>query len=408
MIALYLAVFQRDAVLMFSRGAPAGEPVIEEQPVAITASANGPATLPPPSTGKVIKVVVKKSRAKPVANAVLLRGETKADRQVEVRSETTAIVISEPLRKGRFVETGEILCQLDPGTRESALAEARARLKEAQARVPEAQARLDEAFAGLAEAEINFNAASKLSEGGFASETRLAETRARVSEAQASIESARAGLKTAQAGIEAATASVASAEREIDLLAIEAPFSGLLESDTAELGSLMQPGSLCATVIRLNPIRLVGYVPETEVNRLEVGARAASTLADGQQVAGIVTFVSRSADSSTRTFLVEIAVNNDDFQIRDGQTAEIMVESASGQAHQLPQSALTLNNEGQLGVRTVNTKNTVDFVPVRVVRDAADGVWLSGLPDQADVIVVGQDFVTEGVSVEATVREITK
>ena len=44
-----------------------------------------------------------------------------------------------------------------------------------------------------------------------------------------------------------------------------APFAGLLETDTAELGALLQTGSPCATIIQLDPIKFVGFVPEAEL-----------------------------------------------------------------------------------------------------------------------------------------------
>ena len=109
---------------------------------------------------------------------------------------------------------------------------------------------------------------------------------------------------------------MASAENEISRLKILAPFSGLLESDTAELGSLMQPGSLCATVIRLNPIKVVGFAPETEVDQIVVGSMAGARLASGREVVGTVKFLSRSADPQTRTFRTEIEVANTDLSIR--------------------------------------------------------------------------------------------
>lgn len=200
---------------------------------------------------------------------------------------------------------------------------------------------------------------------------------------------------------------MATAETEIDRLEITAPFAGLLESDTAELGSLMQPGGLCATVIQLDPIKLVGFVPETEVDRVEVGALAGARLVSGREVQGRVTFLSRSADPTTRTFRTEIQVANPDFSIRDGQTAEILIAADGLMAHKVPQSALTLNSEGKLGLRTVSGDDLVEFVPITLLRDTIDGVWVTGLPDQADVIVVGQDFVTAGVRVKASFGEVT-
>jgi len=128
----------------------------------------------------------------------------------------------------------------------------------------------------------------------------------------------------------------------------------------------------------------------------------------GRQVEGRVTFLSRSADETTRTFEVEITVPNPDLTIRDGQTATIRIAAEGVKAHLLPQSALTLNNEGQLGVRTVGAGNVVDFMPVNVLRDTAEGVWAGGLPPTVDIIVVGQEFVTRGVAVTPTYQEASR
>lgn len=185
-------------------------------------------------------------------------------------------------------------------------------------------------------------------------------------------------------------------------LNITAPFAGLLESDTAELGSLLQPGALCATVIQLDPIKLVGFVSEADVARVTLGADARARLVNRQEVTGAVTFVARSADPETRTFRVEVAVPNADLALRDGQTAEIMIASEGTPAHLLPQSALTLNDEGTLGVRIVTAENTAGFIPVALMRDTADGVWVAGLPQAADVIVIGQEYVVAGVPVRAS------
>ena len=223
--------------------------------------------------------------------------------------------------------------------------------------------------------------------------------------ALATVESAKSGVESARSGIQSAEAGVAAAEKEIERLEITAPFAGLLETDAAELGSLLQPGGLCATVIQLDPIKLVGFVPETEVDKVSVGARAGARLATGREVVGTVTFLSRSADATTRTFRVEIEVPNADRSIRDGQTAEILIEAAGQPAHLLPQSALTLDNEGVLGVRVVDGDSRAGFYPVSVLRDTVEGIYVAGLPEQSDVIVVGQEFVTDGVPVAATYRE---
>jgi membrane fusion protein, multidrug efflux system len=395
---LYMLVFERDTLLAFASRGESG--TVE---VAATAIPDASETAPEVRVG----VVAMRSEAAPIDRAVLVRGETQALREVEVRAETSGQVISVPIRAGAAIEEGQLLCRIDPGTREAQLREAEARLMQARAGVPEAVARVAEAQARLEEAEIADRAAVRLVEDGFASQSRVAGARAGVESARAGVQSALSGQEAAEAAVRAGEAGVAAARTELSRLAITAPFAGILETDTAEMGSLLQPGALCATVIQLDPVKLVGFVPETVVDRIEMGARAGGRLTSGNEVAGRVTFLSRSADPTTRTFRVEIEVPNPDLAIRDGQTVEIAIASEGADAHLLPQSALTLNDAGQIGVRIVTDDETAGFAPVSILRDTIQGIWVDGLGREATVIVVGQEFVTDGVAVAPTFREPT-
>lgn len=400
----YGLMFERERFLALLPATGPGEEA--DGPPADTAAADTAAADGRAAADDVMTVVVQRSASRRIDTAVTLRGRTEADRQVDLRAETSGRVISDPLRKGAMIAAGQELCRLDPAARQASLQEARARLTEARARVPEAEARLQEAQARQQEAEINANAAQKLSQDGFASQSRVAATRAALSSARAAVQSARSGLEQAQSGIQGARAAVAAAEEEIRRLTITAPFEGVLETDTAELGSLLQPGALCATVIQLDPIVLVGFVSELQVDRVTAGARAEARVASGRQAEGAVTFLSRAADPTTRTFRVEIEVPNPDLRLRDGQSAEITIGAEGVRAHLLPPSALTLDDAGTLGVRLVSDEDLVQFSAVRLVRDTQQGVWLAGLPDAARVIVVGQEYVTDGVRVRVTEREM--
>jgi multidrug efflux system membrane fusion protein len=378
---LYALVFERERLLAFAGAEPRQEAEAEALTVAEEEALE---------ERRRVAVVAQLSEAEVTESAVVLRGRTEAAREVDVMAEIAGRVVSEPLKRGTQVEAGDTLCAIDPGTRPTALAEAEARLPEAHARLAEAEAR-------LTEAEINDRAARGLIESGFASETRVAGTAAAVESALAAVQSARVGLQAAEAGVTAA-------RTEVGRLTITAPFDGLLETDTAELGTLLQPGTHCASIIRLDPIKLVGFVPETEVERIATGAPAGARLASGREIAGRVTFLARTADEATRTFRVEVEVPNRDLSIRDGQTVEIAIAAEGEPAHLLPASALTLNDEGLLGVR-IAEEGVARFVPVTILRDTVAGVWLSGLPQRAEVIVIGQEYVTDGVGVAVTLRE---
>lgn len=425
---LYLVLLQRPALITFAEGEgfeqalavarDEAEPsdavkarLGDDESVAETADEAAPETAAESgealsadaaeTDSRAVRVVALHSEARTVDTAVQLRGQTEAARRVTLLSETTSTVVSAPLPRGTLIEAGQLLCELDPGTRMTSVLEAEARLAEAKASRPTAAASLAEAEARLEEAQINLTAAEKLSEGGYASTTTLASRRAGVRAAEAAVAGAEAGLTSTEAAIQSAEAGIAAAEKEIERLQIHAPFSGILEDDTAELGSLLTVGGTCATVIALDPIRLTGYLPETEVERVKPGARAGARLAAaGTEVAGEVSFLSRSADPTTRTFKVEISVPNPELKIREGQTVSIAIEAEGVEAHFLPQSALTLNDEGVLGVRVVDEDKLAQFAPVEVLRDEVKGIWVTGLPATADVIIIGQDYVVEGVAVE--------
>ena len=72
--------------------------------------------------------------------------------------------------------------------------------------------------------------------------------------------------------------------------------------------------------------------------------------------------------------------------------------SAPRPCHLLPQSVLTLDDEGVLGVRAVEDGSKVAFHPVTIIKDTREGIWVSGLPLKIDVITVGQEYVQPGQS----------
>ncbi|MBL3570866.1 efflux transporter periplasmic adaptor subunit [Rhodovulum sulfidophilum] len=388
-VSFYLLMMERDRVMVFAGVEPAPAPAADT-------GGSGP---------QKVSVLVQRSTAQQVQGGVRLRGETEAARSVEVLAETDGRVISEPLKKGSAVAAGQTLCRIEPGTRPSALAQARAVLAESRARLPEARAAVAQARAQLDEARINDRAARRLSQEGYASDTRVAGTASAVSTAEAAVASATAGLEAVETARKTAEAQVATAEIEIERLTIAAPFAGVLDEDTAELGTLMQPGLPCATVIALDPIRLVGAVPETEVDKIRVGAPAGGRLLSGQEIAGRVAFVARTTDPATRTFRVEVEAPNADGAIRAGQSVEIGIAGPARSGHLVPASALTLDDAGRLGLRYVDDTSHARFAPVEVIRDAPEGMWVAGLPDSAEVIVVGQEFVSDGTPVEVSYLE---
>lgn len=399
MAGLFMLVFQRDALKAASGAEPTAHVnQLDSTPDVIVAPARN------------ISVLALRSQSQEIEMPIILRGRSEANRRVELRAETTGQVISQKTAKGSKVQTGDVLCRLEAGTRQSRLAESQARLAEAKARAPEAEARVIEAQARLDEANFNLTAATKLSKGGFASDTRVANTKASVEAARAGFIAAQSGAASSAAAIQSAEAAVAAAKREIERLDIIAPFPGTLETDSADIGALLQPGAICATLVQYDPVRIVGFVSELQVDQLATGLRADVRLASGRTMSGTVRFVADTADPVTRTFRVDVEVDpvKGGPTVRAGQTAEVVISGNGQPAHLLPQSALTLDDDGQMGIRIVKADQTAGFAPVVMVRDTIDGVWVSGLPDQADVIIVGHHYVTDGVALDVTYQDATQ
>lgn len=311
--------------------------------------------------------------AQPMPIEVPLRGRTQAKATVTAVAETAGAVDVVHVSKGQRVQAGDKLCTLDQGTRAAAVAQA--------------EATVDQANAALAQAQLNFDTNAGLRERGLA--------------AANTANAADVALAQAKAGVSQAIAGLDNAKAELDRTVITAKVGGLVQDPVALVGSMLNAGSPCATIVQLDPMIFAGMVPEKHIGLAKLGLEASVKTVTGQTVEGKVTYIAAQADNATRAFPVEIELPNEDFAIKDGVTAEAVVNIGTAPGHLLPQSVLTLDDEGELGVRTVED-GVVVFHAVTIVSDTREGVWVTGLPPVAEVITVGQESVTAGQAVKAS------
>ncbi|MEQ8860057.1 MAG: efflux RND transporter periplasmic adaptor subunit [Pseudomonadales bacterium] len=297
-------------------------------------------------------------QAVPQVQEVVLRGRTENKRTVDVKAETTGRVVERPVDRGSRVAEGDLLCRIS---------------------IEDRAVGVDEAEAALEQARIEHDASLKLKEKGFQSDTAIAQAKARLVAAEAQLE-----------------------RRELDLrrTSVRAPFAGVVEDVHLERGDYATPGSVCVTVVDLDPMLLTGEVSERQVAALDVGQTVVGSLTDGRRVEGPITFVGQQANPATRTYAVEVEIPNADHALRSGITTEIRIPVEKVMAHKISPALFSLNDEGQVGVRTVNDDRKVEYHLVNIVRDDIDGVWVTGLPEVATLITVGQELVVEGEEVE--------
>jgi multidrug efflux system membrane fusion protein len=288
---------------------------------------------------------------------VLVRGRTQATRTVVVRSETAGVVAAAPVLQGTYVKQGQELCKLAVDAR---------------------QAALDQAKAARESAQLTQQQNEELAKKGFRSPAQVLQS---------------------EASLDAARAAVRSAEIALAQVSIKAPFAGVFDHRDAEIGAYLGPGQPCGTMIEIDPLLVVGDVPETEAARMKVGAAATARLVSGQTLSGHIRYVSRDADPQTRTYHLEMTLPNPKLDVRSGLSAEMHIAAGSGPAHLVPVSSLVLDSAGRQGVRYVLADGRVAFSPVTVVEETKDGVWVTGLSGAVQLITVGQSYVADGQKV---------
>ena len=188
---------------------------------------------------------------------------------------------------------------------------------------------------------------------------------------------------------------------ELNRTEVKAPFKGYIER-IVKPGNYISKGQTCAVIIELDPITFVAEVPETEIKKVISNQNVEIKLVTGELIKSKLTFVSKSASASTRTFRVEAKVSNASGKIRDGITGTMTILTNKVLANKISPSILLLSDEGDLGVRVVDNNDEVVFLPIKIIEDTNDGIWVTGIPNLSKLIVLGQGFVKNGEKVQTT------
>lgn len=304
-------------------------------------------------------VRVRTQSAEEVQRTIVVNGKTAPARIVQLEAETDGRVEFTGARRGSNVERGAIVVRLDARDRHARLAQAEAMLKQR---------------------EVEFDAREKLKTSSY------------VSEAQ---------LKEALAALESAKTELTRAKLDLEYMTIRAPFDGALQTRMVEQGDFLKQGDPVATFVDNRTIIVSANLSEFDTKYVNVGDQARARLATGETVHGHIRYVAPVADESTRTFAVELEVDNSEGMLRAGGTAELLIPAETVVAHRISPALLTLDDAGNVGVKIINDNGEVEFVVADIALTTKEGVWVAGLPPTATIITVGQGFVPNGAIVNA-------
>ena len=281
------------------------------------------------------------SEAQDYSLPISIQSISEAFSKVELRSQTSEKVKKINFLDGEFVEKDQVICELEPGQK----------------------------YANFKKSEIQYESSKNLFDKGLISES---------------------GLVTSEASYEAAKV-------DYERTKIKATFNGFVEK-LAKEGQLLQNGQLCASLISLSPLKIVGNVSELLVNKVKIGQNVNVTFLSGEGYKSNLTFISSSADKQTKTFQVETEIENVSNFIKDGLTGTMTIFTDPEKAHFVPTSAFLLADNGNVSLALV-TEGKIEIVVVNILRDTIEGAWVSGLPNLSRIVVAGQGFVTQGEEV---------
>ena len=310
-----------------------------------------------PAKAAPFQVAVIMAHAEMHARTIVLNGRTESDDRASALARTSGTLIDVRVHRGDTVQKGDVVAVLSDEAREAQVAQAQARLEQRR---------------------TELNARLRLIEKGVSPAIEKTQTEAELRSAEADLAQAKAEQERGQ---------------------VIAPLTGTVSEVPVSPGQALQLGGVVAQIVSLDPMLAVVEVSELRLGGIHVGDEAGIRLVGGAATKGKVRFISPSASATTRTYRVDVEIDNKDHAISDGVTVEVSLKLAPAQAVEVPRSALTFTAEGALAVRVVREGDKVATVPVRVVEDASQTVWLAGVPDGETVIVQGQDFVEDGNTV---------
>lgn len=337
---------------------------------------------------------------------------------------------------GDEIQAGELLAEIETPELDQELAAAEALAREADAATLQAVAELSEAQADLksteaqlvrvrAELELTKSQLSRreklvanrvITQEEFDSFSREVEAReATVAAAQSDVSRRHTNLQTRKAIIDAREATAKSRQSSVDRLKelqgfkrIVAPFDGVVTRRTAEKGILVTAGRDVLFVMEdMSRVRVQINVPQSYSSQIQPGVGATVTIPDSLMTAvpGVITRVSSSVDSESRTMLAEIELENDSRQFQPGSYGQVTLKTQQATSSwTIPTNTILMRITGP-HVAVVSPEDQIELRQVSLGRDLGNRVLVTdGIHGQERLVVNPGNDLANGLPVRVSQR----
>ena len=135
-----------------------------------------------------------------------------------------------------------------------------------------------------------------------------------------------AQLQAAETRSRVADAAVGRAEALLSHAEVRAPFSGIVSDVATEVGEVAAPGVPVLRLVQIHPVKVHLSVPDRDVVALQPGLPALVKVGALMETwEGTISHISPAANLKTRTFSVEVEVENSGSRLRPGMVAQVAV-----------------------------------------------------------------------------------
>jgi HlyD family secretion protein len=361
---------------------------------------------------KIKLVKVSPVKAIPLRGKVEYVGALTAHLKVNVAAEIGGAIEALFFERGERVKKGQILAEIGTSSirievqqAEAALAVARSRLtKTERGSRPEeiriARARMEEAEAALREAERNFKRMEDLYGYKAVSNSDYDSAKMGVDTARANLESAKQQLELskqgprieerqeARAALKQAQAALAMAKDRLRKSRLHGPCDGVIAFRQVEKGEVVAPGTVITQVVDDRKMKVKLSVAEKDIPLLKRDEQFTFTIDayPREQFTSRLSFLSPTADPATRSFPLELLVDEPDPRMADGMTVRVEFPFASQKKSIKVPSAWLWEEEGHMGLFVVeNGKASFRKVTLGSYYEEKVEI-LSGLKDNEMVI----------------------
>jgi HlyD family secretion protein len=304
-------------------------------------------------------------------------GFVRAKVTIGIGAKINGVVLKTYVDQGDPVKKGQILAELQNDDLQSQVGQAtsltqaqqavhssvRANLSASRARLQASTSAVARSQAGLRLAEINYQRAKALYEGGVFSkevldtaETAHVQAQEDLRNSQALQSSAADQVEAAEAEVAASGKTVASSQAGVRLqqanlryTIVSSPVDGYVVSRDLEEGATVVPGLPIFTVAQSSVIWVSANIDEREIDGLKIGQPATITLrsAPDRQLPGVVARIAKEADPVTEEVVVDVAFVQQPPDPKLNETAEVYIlKSEKAEAKALPMTAIISGREG--------------------------------------------------------------